>query len=485
MAGSREQTSFCLVLWFPPQSPEKEASIHRAGMCRQPRPQGSQVRFAVFLGAVSWVESLPGAPRAVLLPGTGAVTQEAPGAAPASAATHAAKAGSPGSFVVPTPDPTRSPRPEEPPLAGSFLDCFEQSLQWKASCERKPPISGCGSTIVQPPMAHSGMLLKDCIRECLRISGCRAVNAKLSRSTDADNDSCCLDADDVSCWLLDDPQVERCVNDGDDFKLFPMERSPLQAVGPQECSNPIVQPFAQLADWWRAVSERRDAAKKARAAAKKARLPSPAKIEIPVGSSHELVGSSKMTYQHVLLNPSIMMLPGHTDGPEAEVLVVARRLYFGTSGIVLPGETEPPKLWESSLVTVVVPLKRLLEAAATNAGEQIAVEFKHVQVDGDSCIETKNESGSDTKHCEYGGVHPCIPDRCQEQPITQLAVGPEDPRLFTCCGGKTFLLDFRSAASTQTTQQCSAFCGRQQVAATAPHLATPLTPQPASPRHTP
>jgi hypothetical protein len=169
-----------------------------------------------------------------------------------------------------------------------------------------------------------------------------------------------------------------------------------------------------------------------------------------------------MTYQHVLLNPSIMMLPGHTDGPEAEVLVVARRLYFGTSGIVLPGETEPPKLWESSLVTVVVPLKRLLEAAATNAGEQIAVEFKHVQVDGDSCIETKNESGSDTKHCEYGGVHPCIPDRCEERPITQLAVGPEDPRLFTCCGGKTFLLDFRSAASTQTTQQCSAFCGRQQ-----------------------
>ena len=351
-------------------------------------------------------------------------------------------------------------------FAGSFLDCFEESFLRN-------------TTIVQPPMAHSGMLLKDCIRECLIISGCRAVNAKLSRSTDADNDSCCLDADDVSCWLLDEPQVERCVNDGDDFKLFPMERSPLQAVGPQECSNPIVQPFAQLADWWRAVSERRAATKKARFAAKRARLPSPAKIEIPVGSSHELVGSSKMTYHHVLLNPSILTLYGHTDGPQ--VLVVARRLYFGTSGIVLPGETEPPKLWESSLVTVVVPLKRLLEAAATNSGEQIAVEFKHVQVDGDSCIETKNESGSDTKHCEYGGVHPCIPDRCQEHPIKQLAVGPEDPRLFTCCGGKTFLLDFRSAASTQTTQQCSAFCGRQQVAATAPRLANP--PSPRNPPH--
>ena len=203
-------------------------------MCRQPRPQGSLVRFAVLLGAVSWVEGLPGAPRAALLPGTGAVTQEAPGAAPASAATDAAKAGSPGSFAVPT--------PEEPPMAskaanyfaGSFLDCFEESFLRN-------------TTIVQPPMAHSGMLLKDCIRECLIISGCRAVNAKMSRSTDADNDSCCLDADDVSCWLLDEPQVERCVNDGDDFKLFPMERSPLQAVGPQECSNPIVQPFAQLA----------------------------------------------------------------------------------------------------------------------------------------------------------------------------------------------------------------------------------------------
>ena len=161
------------------------------------------------------------------------------------------------------------------------------------------------------------------------------------------------------------------------------------------------------------------------------------------GCSIELVDSNA-SHSGVLLNPSVMIVG-------QSLMIVARRLHYGRRSIELEHGQASATIWNSSVDVGWVSLDELLQSVGDCARDLLQVSFEHVQTDAD-------------------GLFPCMPDEPANQTnrtdqFLLVALGPEDPRVFECCGGQKYMLDFRMPMSSTPMTSCSSQCGRMQ-----PHL---------------
>ena len=148
----------------------------------------------------------------------------------------------------------------------------------------------------------------------------------------------------------------------------------------------------------------------------------------------------------VLKNPTILVVQDF-------LMVLARRVSAAhRSKFKLPGQRRGggkggnPRIVESTLVSAWVPLEALLandDLEQPGDQEELALQFNAVA----------NQGG--------GKQYPCIPDGSESPKVTELAMGPEEPRLFSLNGSK-FLLDVRPPMSSKPGASCADFCGRLQ-----------------------